>query len=136
MGLARFVPPQRVALPHEPGQWVEIKKLNGRQLRKVRKAAQLEAFQTMRDMGAEMLTAVQSIDADAAESAARALQRNPLQGYDVDLLLEMSVVGWSYDLPVDADTIADLDDDTIQVIGEAAVAFSARQRTEADTKND
>lgn len=132
MGLASLVPPKHVDLPG--GEWVTIRKLGYRKLRKIREAAQAAGIAQAKAMGGEMMAALRNIGNDDVREA-RELQRSPLFGYDIDALLEASIVSWSIDERVTPEAIAELDEDVAEAIALASVEFSARQRTEDDTKN-
>lgn len=83
----------RLELPHEPGEWVELRKLSARQIRTV-KAAGVQAVPLNED------------DKDEAESVAM------IEAYCLE-----AIVAWSYQdedgqLPVTPENVGDLDMET------------------------
>ena len=119
---------RRVELPHEPGQWVEVRQLSGSQLERAREARSLRAIEIARAMGPELLGAQISTEDRAAAVAVR----DPLNDYDRTMLLLAGITAWSYQEPVSPDSIADLDDETMELI---ARELLPPDRSEAARKN-
>ena len=119
---------RRVPIPHEDGEWVELKELSGRQLRKVKKARFKEIILDAKDMGPELMKALTRIDAADVEAAAR----DPLAEYNIDALLEEGIVAWSYEDEVGKETIGQLDQKTEQFIARQLVGVEE----EEDRKKD
>lgn len=120
---------QRIELPHEPGQWVEVRALSGLQLDTSRDARLLKAVHLAREMGPALQAPLADQETRAAVIEAA---RDPLNDYDRRALLHAGIIAWSYDAPVTLDNIDDLDDETMTVV---ARALLPPQRTEADRKN-
>ena len=101
---------RRVALPHEPGAWVEIKALSWRQLKRARDARLVEAISQYKAM-AGML--------DSLPSASRetAAETDQLDSYELGQLLADGIVAWSYDDEVTPDAIDALDEETARFLG-------------------
>lgn len=140
--LTSRAPVERIELPHEPGEWVDVRMLSSEQIKRARMAAQREGIAYMRDLGGELVRELQSI-APGGERAAEAEEiraeiavetaTNPLAGLDRLTLLEEGIVKWSYyDTKPLAKDIADLDEETAQYIAER---IAPRPRTAADQKN-
>lgn len=114
---------RRVEIPHEKGQWVELKELSGRQLRAVRKARLKEVLGDARDMGPELMETISKFSREDVEVAAA----DPLAEYDMDALLEAGIVAWSYEKPVGKDTIGQLDQKTERFIALALVGVEEEE---------
>ncbi len=141
--------PERIDLPHEPGEWIEIRKLSGTQLQHAQAAKRHEGVQNMRELGADIAQAViaaqrgdstngniSKADVDAARAENDA---DPLAAYDRRTLLLEGIVGWSYkdntsakSIPVTPQNIDDLDEETMQFIALALV----KRRTDAERGED
>lgn len=94
---------RKIDLPHEEGQWIEVKDLTRKVIQESKRLKMLElmeAFAGKLDafMGKE-------IDPDAQIT---------LESYDIDTVLEFAVVGWSYDTKFSPDLIAQLDQRTAE----------------------
>lgn len=114
---------RRVDLPHEPGQWVEVRPLSWADSVAAKKAASEATLHAFRDLGTDFLSQLQSLQsapspADAAEPA----PANPLAGYDRRIVLERGLVAWSYDEPVTPENISLLDEQTAEVAALAIVS--------------
>lgn len=137
--LTSKAPTETLQLPHEPGQWIEIRKLSRAQLRHAQAVAASENFRTLREMGGEVAGLIRSVQ-DGGENAAEAAEIrarqavDPLRGYDVDTLLVDGIVRWSYaeGKPTSED-IADLDGETAEYVARHLVPLP---RSEDDRKND
>ena len=112
---------RKLDIPHEEGEWVEIRLLSGRQLRKVRKAKFREVAQNARDMGGEVMKAIAGVDRSELKKA----EEDPLVEYDMDALLEAGIVSWSYDEEVSSETIGELDPETEQFVALALVGVES-----------
>lgn len=111
---------EEVAIPHEPGHWLRLRKLSWTQLDEARRAKGRKVLRNMANdpEAVKLLAEVQAINADkpAATTPAEALTvpADPLDEYDQQTLLEFGVVGWSYDEDVTPESIADLDEVTAE----------------------
>lgn len=134
--LTKKQPTRRLDLPHEAGQYVEVRYLSHTALGRAREAATSSSFKALKEMGAEIagLATQNASQAEIAEARAAnaAANTNPLAGFDRNTLLFEGIVGWSYDAPVTRDNIDDLDEETAQYVAEQLVP---KPRTEADRLN-
>ena len=122
---------QKVDIPHEPGEWLVIQKLNWRQLEIARDAATEKSFRNMRSMGADVVRHLQRmVDDPEAERAAQGKK-----AYDQACVLEAGIADWSYDAKVSKKTIEQLDTITADWAYDAIVALN-QPRSEDDRKND
>jgi hypothetical protein len=122
-------------IPHEPGEWIEIRKLSWKQLADARKVRQEVVFSSVRAMGGEVINALpkrcgqcgeekhegacpppeQRTDASAAD---------PTNEYDRGTLLHTGIVAWSYDKPANVGNIDELDDVTAAWATAEIVAYN------------
>ena len=131
MGLVTHIPPKRVYVPEEDGQWVEIRKLSGSQLNKARRAAATAAIQQAREFGGDLFAVISRAD----PREIRDVVQQPEHGLDPDTLLHAAVVAWSYADPIDAEHLDALDSETREWLVREIAKFSTRNRTEEETKN-
>jgi len=119
---------RNVPIPHEENEWVELKELSGRQLRKARKAKFKEIILDVREMGGEVMKAITDVKVEDLKAAAR----DPLSEYDIDDLLEAGIVAWSYEAEVNTDTIGELDQKTEKFIAMQLVGAEEEEETKKD----
>ena len=100
---------EKYEIPHESGEWVELRKLSARQLRKCEKERQKEVMSLAREMGADIFKALQGVETPDREVDVRSR-------YHLDTLLELAIESWSYDEPVSKENIGRLDEQTEQFI--------------------
>lgn len=117
---------KRLDIPHEPGEWMEIKKLSWAQLENASNIASEASFTMLKKMGGDLLSAIRDMDIQQ--------EKNAEAKYDKGAVLECGIVRWSYDAKVSKETIAQLDEET------AAWAFDEilgmnKPRTPEETKN-
>lgn len=128
-----------VPIPHEEGEWIRLKQLSWSDLETAQRAlmtqAQQVAGQTIATMGRDAFKAVQEAAADMAKPDAPVEPPKPGDGYHGPTLLRLSLVAWSYEAPLDADTIAQLDKRTFDWAVAEAAALSNPVESEADRKN-
>jgi hypothetical protein len=122
---------RRVSVPHEPGEWFDIRALGGRALDEARRVRMLANFATLQAMGHDILTSMQTAAVD--DTVARA-DPDPLAAYDVDTVLRSGITAWSYDAKVNPANIGELDEQTREWAAREIVALCGE--TEAERKND
>ena len=96
---------RKVEIPHEPGEWVELKPLSWDDFDRARTARLKSVVETMRD-AAEVLALLQT------RAAEPQLDTDPLSAYDRATVLRAGVVGWSYDAVLDRENLSALDEAT------------------------
>jgi len=82
----------RVEIPHEDGEWLQVRKLSRKELQDARDLAAAKMRQTWREMTGDVITAIQGlrrVDAEAAEA-------DPFAGYDEEVVLKAGIIDWSY----------------------------------------
>ena len=102
---------KRVEIPHEAGEWLELRKLSWVQLERAKDEATSEQMRVLREMGGDLVASLQ---------AARGAETPAAGGtsYSKAALLGMGIGAWSYDAPVTPENIGLLDEPT------AAFAFA------------
>lgn len=131
----------RFPIPHEPDQFMILRKLTGKQLRRCKEQVGDHALDKMRRMGGEVFKAVSEITDEKLEQAKAAASTDRLAGYDLDSVLKFGIANWSYAengtaVPVNDDTIAALDTKTERWAAETTLEFSGAFETPVDRKND
>lgn len=124
----------RHPIPHEPGEWIETRELGWKDLKVAQQARQAEGFSNLREMGKELYQMIQEVQADIADPPRPdAAPADPLASHDLETLLRLGIAGWSYDAPVNAETLGQLDPATAEWAGRVIVG--AHGDPEADRKN-
>jgi hypothetical protein len=118
---------KQVPIPHEPGEWLEVRLLGWKELESARRERQRTSFANIREMGADLFRQMQDSRGDAAGPA------DAMQQYDQGVVLEKGITGWSYPDPVSAETIALLDPITAEWA--ARLIVGAEPERESDRKN-
>lgn len=130
---------RRVDVPHEPGEWLELRYLDRSQFKEAAIIRQREAAGMAKSYGGELFSAIQKTreelavppDAKPAEPTIEEL----VAAYDPDTLLKLAVAGWSYDEEVSEDALKRLDEATVEwAVKEIVAAFhQTKERREAET---
>jgi len=116
---------ETVDFPHEPGESATIRMLSWKQLEDAKDATVASAFKLFENLSPQALEAITNAPERPGREAAEAK-------YDRATLLEAGVVTWSYQDPVDAETIADLDDVTAELLEQEILALSRRTEAEGE----
>jgi len=95
---------KRIDLPHEEGQWIEARMPSLAILDRAKEAKSRRAIAMMEGID---LRALQGLTGD---------QRTDTPDYDPLTLLQACITGWSYEDPVTADNVAELDEVTVGVV--------------------
>lgn len=96
---------RRADIPHEPGQWLDIRPLNWVDLERAKKVKQSETFRDIGALGSDLVKQMQGMTSDSvAETLA-----DPLALLDLHTVLCCGITGWSYGAEVTAETIKQLD---------------------------
>ena len=108
MGLVAETTRQRVDVPHEDGEWVEIAPLTWADLETARRIKTEDAIKQAALFSADTLRGIQSQQDGAATAP------DPADGLDVATVLHAGVKAWSYAEPVTRENIDRLDEPTAQ----------------------
>lgn len=118
---------ERLDIPHEPGEWVVIKKLPWGLLDGAREARTRTVISRAKDMGPELMASLR--DAGNREDVQEALA-DEVNEYDRAFLFDHAIAEWSYDAPVSE--AGDLDEITADWLAREIVRFNSRRRTDAE----
>ena len=126
-----------VDLPHDEGESAVIRKLSHRKLSEAATKQQSQGIGFMRELGAELMSALRNEDADKLDRIQKT-QDASLSNYHRDTLLEKGVVSWTL-VPGIGDTnrtevLGELDEPTAAFLAEAIFEFS-RSETEDEAGN-
>lgn len=99
---------RREDIPHEPGQWMELRSLTWPELEKARKIKQSATFADLGDIGPDTLKQLQGLTSDAVADAVS----DPLATLDVLTVLSVGILRWSYAAEVTVANIERLDSET------------------------
>ena len=104
------VPVQR-DIPHEPGQWIEIRRLSWLMLDEAKKRQAATQREDMKALGAEFVAAIMRGNQDEEARVRRRLREQEwdVSQFDTLTLLRKGLAGWSYQTDVNADSIGQLD---------------------------
>jgi hypothetical protein len=107
MGLVSFLPPLRIPIPHEPGEWIAFRKPSSTEVQAARDAEEAKGRRSVRDFGVEIVKAMQSDNSDdptGEKAQQRMLRLKKLakdslydkDNFDRAVLAKASIAGWSY----------------------------------------
>lgn len=119
---------KRVDIPHEPNEWMELRRLSWRQLELAETVGSEEALKRVKKMGGDMLASLQKMNKKTEQVA------DPSARYDQGTVLEAGIVNWSYDAEVNKENIDNLDSETAKWAFDEILSLN-KPRTEADRKN-
>jgi hypothetical protein len=110
----------RIPLPFDDGQWVQVRKLTGRECEQAQEAHQ-GALGSSRVWAA---TFRRALEQGASDPQVLAAIRDPLTGYDRFAIVRAGLVAWSYPHPLTppltpgagTNYVEDLDDDAVDFI--------------------
>lgn len=120
---------ERIEIPHEPGEWADIRMLSWKQREEARQARMNAVLRSVQSMGGDTFRQLREMTADD-EEAARKQNEDALQTYDMEAVLRNGLLRLSYAETMGADVIDDLDGDTAEYIARAIIRFSSRAEEE------
>jgi hypothetical protein len=112
---------------------VTIRKLSRRALDAASMKKQSEVARVAREMGAEMVEAYRSRNAEEKAEAVVDPAEARFTAYDVETVLVNGIASWSADVPV-AEGIADLDEPTSKELFRAIITLSVPTPEEAEAE--
>ena len=137
---------QRLEIPHEPGQWIEVRRLSWSRLDAARAAYLSKAVKKAKATGGldanlrSLCAGCRQVKHDGAclppEERADQSERSATYDYDDETLLQLAIAGWSYDKPVSAAAVADLSARTAGVVLAAVAALNALQPSVETIRRD
>lgn len=122
---------KRSEIPHEAGEWMDLRLLGWHELGQAQRARQGESFENIKLMGKDLYKTMQEVRTELGSAVDTA--GDPLQQYDLGTVLKLGIVGWSYDAPVNDETVKQLDTQTAEWAARIIVGVVAE--TEAERKN-
>ncbi|MDX9803926.1 MAG: hypothetical protein RBS96_07950 [Dehalococcoidales bacterium] len=114
-------------IPHEPGEKITFRRLSWKEWDKALEAKQASSLENISKISGDVFKALKDV-----ESAGT--QRNPGDKFDKGIVLEASIVGWTYPEKVNRDTINALDDATADWAYQEIVK-TLKPRTDTEQKN-
>ena len=125
MGLVGETTKQRLDIPHEAGEWMEILPLSWAHLEVARRLKTEDAIKQASLLDAAMLKNIQSVAADNPSAAASAGD-----GLDKGTVLEHGITAWSYQIEVSAENVRALDEATAMWAFDAIASRSVLSKDE------
>lgn len=120
---------KRLDLPHEPGEWIDVRLPSWPVLVRARNLKQRQAVAELAEWSEE---GMRKARAAADEGAARGTVPPNEDEYDWGVILEAAITGWSYSDPLTPEHIQELDEETARFVVRACVP---ERHTEDDLKN-
>lgn len=130
----------RVEIPHEPGEWMDLRQLGWSGLDEARRAKQGESFGNLRQMGDDVFTMIQKARKELGADDDDDGPADPLQAYDLGTVLKLGIADWSYPEKVSAETIGMLDPETARwaaraIVGATSESGAARKNGSAPSSS-
>lgn len=120
---------KRLELPHEPGQWIEVRELSFMAIRRAKEKAMLDQSRFLKELKPFL---DDDVEERATEAASKARKRDPLLDYDLGVLMQEAVIAWSYDDKVTRESVLWLDQRTAEYVARAVIPAP---ETEDERKN-
>ena len=117
------------AIPHEPGQWIEFRRLGHKALKEAREGKARRQMRAASDVSRDLDPAFlqrmrDEVTAAVAAREAAAPEADPLDDYDTDELLRRGIAAWSYADPLTPENIDGLDEATADWAARRILALS------------
>jgi len=119
---------RKVDIPHEKGEWMELKRLSWRQLEMAEEIQTDAVLKRMKSMGSDMMKALRDAVGKGKE------EQDPFKRYDMATVLEIGINKWSYDAEINKENIDTLDVETAEWAFREILSLN-NPRTEEETKN-
>lgn len=114
---------ETIAIPHDPGQSVTIRKLAPKHLDEAQQVNQKQSIEMLRDLGGAAF--LSELNGLSKESVAGAVQADPLMLFHRPTLIHRAVIASTYDRDLSRlDVAEDLDDETQDVIARAVLRLA------------
>ena len=112
--------PKRFDIPHELGEWVELRLLSGAEMDSAQESATAKMMARMTDILSAMKSVPQTESKPDDSITARRI------AYDPTILLGHAVLAWSYGAEVNSETVGQLDAVTRDWLWETIVEENTR----------
>jgi|TARA_R110000824_G_scaffold32908_7_gene106118 hypothetical protein len=104
---------EKVEIPHEDGEWVELRQLSWTAMEEAIDAKQERDVGQVKRMGGDVFEAImRSAKKKDDDEEEKTKGRTGYESYDQETLIRKSVVSWSYDGKPTVERIRDLDSKT------------------------
>ena len=127
---------EKVDIPHEDGEWVELRLLSWTAMVEAVDAKQERDVGQVKRMGGDVFEAImRSSKSNEAKDEEKPKGRAKFESYDPETLIRKAGVSWSYDGKVTLDKIRDLDAKTADWLAREVYERN-KPPTEDEAKND
>tara|TARA_R110000824_G_scaffold125560_2_gene284728 strand:- start:446 stop:862 length:417 start_codon:yes stop_codon:yes gene_type:complete len=131
---------EKLDVPHEVGQWVEIRNLSWKSMEEAVNNKQERDIGQVKRMGGDVFEAImrssnKDEDKTGDEGADKKARGGTFESYDMETLLRKAVISWSYDGKPTVERIQDLDAKTAKWLAREIYERN-KPETEEDSKND
>ena len=123
MALINSQDTKRLEIPHEPGQWMEFRRLRRHELEEARRVSLRETMARAAELPAAV---IESARQARLQQDSPPVEPSPRAAYDDDTLIKYGLVAWSYDAPCDDAYKADLDDETAEWAAQSIFEMNVR----------
>ena len=121
--------PNKVDIPHEPGEWIAFAELSWSQLQAAARTRSIAAISIV----ALMPSAVQDrLDEAQGQAQSADAEADPDASYDMGAVLKAAIKDWSYGAGVTPDNIDALDEPTAEWAFDTAMAMVHRSAAEGE----
>jgi len=131
MALTSKLQPQKVEIPHEPGEWIEFAPLSWRKLSEASQAASEKAAEVASKMTERMNPEVMR----AMQEVRRSDLDDQADDYDRGVVLKAAIKSWSYGEPVTEEDIDALDYETAEWAFRTALRLNLRSKPEGEASS-
>lgn len=102
--LVRNLLSDKIDIPHESGQWMQFRRLNGRRIAECMDRRQADAMTRMKALGSDGLAMIRDAAAGKDKNDPVAdVKSDPMGSFDRETLLLHGIAAWSYDADVKAE---------------------------------
>ena len=119
--------PERLEIPHEPGEWMEFRPLSWKQLEGASRARTRSAIALAGEIPSEVYERMGNISERAKDP-----DPEPTEQYDRATVLLAAITGWSYDDELNKENIEALDEETSEWALRMALYRSVRGKQEGE----
>ena len=130
---------EKLDIPHEEGQWVEIRNLSWTAMEEAVNNKQERDIGQVKRMGGDVFEAIMRSSKDGNEDKGESKEKKSrgatFESYDMETLLRKAIISWSYDGKPTVERIQDLDARTAKWLAREIYERN-KPDTEEEAKND
>tara|TARA_R110000824_G_scaffold21078_6_gene78869 strand:- start:9878 stop:10303 length:426 start_codon:yes stop_codon:yes gene_type:complete len=134
---------EKLDVPHEEGQWVEIKNLSWKAMEEAVNNKQERDIGQVKRMGGDVFEAImrssnesnKDDDKPEKEGPEKKVRGATFESYDMETLLRKAIISWSYEGKPTVERIQDLDARTAKWLAREVYERN-KPDTEEESKND